>query len=170
MGSGGGRANPDAGLPAVGGKHAGEGPLGDEELEADPPAACVVGVLSGAARRAGLVDRGADQLSDPRPEAVGADHVLGTDIDRSAGVIVPGHPDHPAVLVPLQPGHRDAGVYLGASVFGGGGEERVQQVPPRRNEEVDPGLLLDGPRDRLPSGVEGDLPDRRRTAVDDVVE
>jgi hypothetical protein len=74
------------------------------------------------------------------------------------------------VLVPLQAGHGDAGVYLGAGVFGGGGEERVQHVPPRCDEEVDPGFLLDRSGHRLAGGVEGDLPDGRSTAVDDVVE
>ena len=154
----------------MGREHAGEGPLGDEELDAAPGNAGVVGVLGRAARRAGLVDGGVDQTGDPRPEAVGADDVAGTDLDPAAGAVLPGHPHHPAVPVALHPGHGDAGAHVGAGVLRGGGEDRVQHIPPRRDEEVDPGLVLDRPADRLTSGIEGDLPDGRSTAVEDFVE
>ena len=154
----------------MGREHAGERPLGDEELDTAPWDAAVVGVLGRAARPASLVDGGIDQTGDPRPQAVGADDVAGTDLDPLAGAIMSGHPDHPAVPVSLQPGHGDAAVHLGAGLFGGGGEERVQHVPARRDQEVDPGLVLDRPGGRRTSGVEGDLPDGRSPTVEDFVE
>jgi hypothetical protein len=154
----------------VGGEHAGERPLGDEELDATPRDAGVVGVLGSAARRAGLGDRRVDRAGDPRAQAVGTDDPAGGELDRGAGAVMPGHPHHPAVPFPAHAGHGDAGAHLGAGVFRGGRQERIQHVPPRRHDQVGPGFLLDHPAHRLAAGVEGDLPDRWRATVQDRLE
>jgi hypothetical protein len=130
----------------------------------------VVGVLGRAVRRADLGERGADRAGDPRSQAVGADDVAGADIDPGAGAIMPVHPNHPAAPVPLHTGHGDAGAQLGAGPLRGGRHDRVQHVPPRRDEKVDPGLVLDLPADRSTEGMEGDLPDGRGAAVQDLVQ
>jgi hypothetical protein len=169
-GVGGGSADPDAGLPVVGREHAGEGSFGDEELHAGPRDARVVGILDRADRRAGLVDRGAGRMGHPRPQAVSADDVAGADIDSSAAAVMPVYPRHPAAPVPPHAGHGDTVAHFGAGLLGGGREDRVQHVPPGRDEKVDPGLVLDRTAHRLTEGVEGDLPDGRGAAAGDRVE
>jgi hypothetical protein len=47
-------------------------------------------------------------MDHPRPQAVGADHVPGADIDSSAAAVVPVYARHPAAAVPLHAGHGDA--------------------------------------------------------------
>jgi len=80
------------------------------------------------------------------------------------------HPHHAALPVAAHAGHGDAGAHLGAGPLRGGCEDRVQHVPAGRDEQVDPGLVLDGPADRLAKGVEGDLPDGRGATVEDLVQ
>jgi hypothetical protein len=65
---------------------------------------------------------------------------------------------------------RPAGAHVGAGPFCGGREDRVQHVPPGRDDEVDPSLVLDRPTDRLTTGVERDLRDGRSTTVQDYIE
>jgi hypothetical protein len=154
----------------MGREHPGERPLGDEELDATPGDAGIVGVLDRPARRASLGDRGADRAGDPRPQTVGADDPAGAELDRSAGAVMPGHPHHPAAPVAPHPGHRDPRAHLGTGPLGSGHQERVQHIPPRRHETVDPGLVLDRPADRLATGIERDLPDGRSTTVQDRIE
>jgi hypothetical protein len=81
-----------------------------------------------------------------------------------------GHPHHPAPPVPLHTGHGDARAHVGAGAFRGGGQDRVQHVPPGRDEDVDPGLVLDRPADRLGAGGERHLPDGGGAAVEDLVQ
>jgi hypothetical protein len=150
-------------------EHSGERPFGDEELDADPPDARVVGVLDRPACRARLVDRGADRMDHPRPQAVGADHVPGADIDSSTAAVVPVCARHPAAAVPLHAGHGDAVARVGAGPLGGR-EDRVQHVPPGRDDKADPGLVLDRAAHRLAKGMERDLPDGRGAAVQDRIE
>jgi hypothetical protein len=169
-GVGGGRADPDACLPVVGREHSGERPVGDEELDAGPLDARVVGVLGRAARRARLVDLGSGRMGHPRPQAVGADHVPGADVDGSTAAVMPGYARHPAAAVPPHAGHGDFVEYLGAGPLGGGREDRVQHVPPGRDDKADPGLALDRAAHRLTKRVERDLPDGRGTAVQDRVQ
>jgi hypothetical protein len=83
---------------------------------------------------------------------------------------MPVHAHHPALPVPAHAGHGDASAHLGAGLFRGGGKDGVQHVPAGRDEQVDPGLVLDRPGDRLATGVEGDLPDGRSATVEDFVE
>jgi hypothetical protein len=141
-----------------------------KKFDAGPHTARVVGVLGRAVRWADLGDRGADRAGDPRPQAVRADDVPGADLDRRAGAVVAVDPHRPAVPVAAHAGHGDAGAHVGAGPCCGAGEDRVQHVPSRRDDEVDPGLVLDRPGHRLTTGVEGDLPDGRRTAVQDLIQ
>jgi hypothetical protein len=154
----------------VGREHPGERPRGDEELEAVPGDALVVGILGGAVRRVDLGERGADRAGDPRPQAVRADDPAGVELDRGAGAIMAGHPHHPADPIPPHAGHGDAGAHLGAGAFRGGDQDGVQHVAARRHDQVDSWLLLDHPAHGLATGMEGDLPDGRGAAVQDLVE
>jgi hypothetical protein len=92
---------------------------------------------------ADTADRGTGRAGHPRPQAVGADDVAAAEVDRSVGAVMPADPGDPAAAVALHAGHGDAGAYVGAGPLGGRREDRVQHVPPRRDDEVDPGLVLD---------------------------
>jgi len=86
-------------------------------------------------------------------------------LHRRAGAVVAVDPHHPATPVAPHTGPPHAGAYLGAGPCGGAHQDRVQHIPPRRHHQVDPSLILDRPTDRLATGIERDLPDRRGAAV-----
>jgi len=149
----------------VRGEHAGEGAIGDDQLDTVPGDAGVVGVLGRAVVAAVLDDLGSDRTSHPGPQAVGSHDELGVDLHWGTAAVTSVHAGGPAGIVQVDAADRDAEPHVGARGGGRLGHQGVEEVAPRRDEQVHAGFVLDRPGRRVVVHGEGDVPDGRCPAV-----
>ena len=164
-----GAAHPDACLAVIGGEHAGEAPVGHEELVALPPGPGVVGVVGGAVGVPGHIDRRVDRPGHAGAQPVGADDEPGVELERGASCVQGGHADHPATIV-AEAGHGDAEADGRSRGLSGVGDDGVQHASAGSDQGVHAGVLLDRARHRLTPDVEGHLADRGGAAGEHPIE
>jgi hypothetical protein len=164
------RTHPDAGLAGVRGEDAGECPVAQEELDARPGDAPVVGVVRRAVGRPGIDDRRAHRPGDLRAQAVGAHHDVGVDIHGLAVGAAGDQTHHPPRSVPAQAGDRRAQPQRGAGVGRGPGDDGVEGVAAGCDQEVDAGRVLDPAGLRALGGVERHVADGGGAARQDIAQ